>query len=133
MFDFQFDWDDSICVGIEEIDSQHREFFRIGRDLEQMILTGCGAVSEQEILDKLCEVREYMTYHFYTEEKFLEEMKSEHLERHRAQHEEFKRIINAVDCEKLIKDPVKELKQIRNYLQEWFFTHILQEDKNCFR
>lgn len=132
MFDFQFDWHESIEVGIEEIDYQHQQFFKIGRDIEQLILTNCGAADDQQILNKLCEIREYMTYHFYTEEKILTETGSEQLVAHRAQHEEFKRVINAVDCDKLVENPTVELKKIRNVLQEWVFSHVLIEDKRCF-
>lgn len=132
MFDFQFDWDNSISVGIEEIDRQHQQYFRIGRDLEQLILTNCGGADEQQILDVLYEVRDYMTYHFYTEEQILEQNESPYLAEHKQQHDEFKKVINAVDCEELLKNPTAELKKIRTFLQEWFFEHILQEDKKCF-
>ncbi len=110
MFDFQFDWDDSISVGVEEIDRQH-----------------------QQILDTLCEIRDYMTYHFYTEEQILLKNNSIYLGEHKAQHEEFMKVINAVDCEELLKNPTAELKKLRTFLQQWFFTHILQEDKKCFQ
>lgn len=133
MFDFQFDWDDSISVGVEEIDRQHQQYFRIGRDLEQLILTNCGGADDQQILDTLCEIRDYMTYHFYTEEKILLENNSIYLGEHKAQHEEFMKVINAVDCEELLKNPTAELKKLRTFLQQWFFTHILQEDKKCFQ
>lgn len=132
MFDFRFDWDDSIKTGHEEIDSHNRTLFRIGRDIEQLILTDCQAVGEKELLAKLCEIREYMTYHFYTEEQILAENGSAELEAHRAQHEAFKKFINAVDCTDLVEKPTAELKKIRTFLQEWVFSHILFEDKRCF-
>ena len=55
LFDFKFDWDDSLNVGIPEIDTQHQEFFRIGRSIEQLILTGCKNITEKELLELLCE------------------------------------------------------------------------------
>lgn len=132
MFDFQFDWDESIEVGIEDIDEQHQRLFRIGRDLEQLILTDCKAADGRQILDMLCAIREYMTYHFYTEEKILKETNHPEYESHRQQHENFKKTINAVDYEKLLENPTQELNKIRVYLQEWLFDHILHEDKKCF-
>lgn len=35
MFDFKFDWDESISVGVEEIDEQHKELFKIARDINR--------------------------------------------------------------------------------------------------
>ena len=57
MFDFRFDWDNSIATGNEEIDSHNKVLFRIGRDIEQLILTDCRAASEKDLLAKLCEIR----------------------------------------------------------------------------
>ena len=132
MFDFRFDWDNSIATGNEEIDSHNKVLFRIGRDIEQLILTDCRAASEKDLLAKLCEIREYMTYHFYTEEKILKENNFVGFEAHKARHEDFKRFINAVDCTDLVERPTQELKKIRNFLQDWVFSHIMLEDKSCF-
>lgn len=132
LFDFKFDWDDSLNVGIPEIDTQHQEFFRIGRSIEQLILTGCKNITEKELLELLCEIRQYVTYHFYTEEEMLRE-RQEVLEKHKVKHEFLKKKINAVDCNKLVEEPVEALKELKNVLQEWFFEHMLMEDIPTFR
>ena len=45
MFDFNFNWDDSLTLGIEKLDMQHRELFKIGRDIEQLLLIQCIGVN----------------------------------------------------------------------------------------
>ncbi|MGL4800376.1 MAG: bacteriohemerythrin [Cellulosilyticaceae bacterium] len=133
MFDFKFDWDPSISVGIEVIDEQHKELFRIARDLEQLILIECIGVNEEQLLAHLCELREYVTYHFYTEEKIIETYCSkEILDEHKKLHGNFKTIINKIDCIALVNDPVTKIKQLKVFLQEWLFKHILVEDKLIF-
>lgn len=134
MFDFKFDWDPSISVGIEVIDEQHKELFRIGRDLEQLILTECMGINEEQLLAHLCELREYVTYHFYTEEKMIElHYSSDILDRHKKLHGNFKILINKIDCIALVNDPVTELKKLKTFLQEWLFQHILVEDRGIFK
>ena len=133
LFDFKFDWDTSIEVGIQEIDTQHKEFFRIGRDLEQLILTECKYTTEKELLDLLCDIRQYITYHFYTEEAEIARINPEALKEHQAQHEMLKKQINAIDCNKLVDEPLDEVRHIKDILQQWFFEHILIEDMKCFK
>ena len=41
MFDFKFDWCKEMECGVKIIDEQHQILFRIGRDMEQLIMHGC--------------------------------------------------------------------------------------------
>ncbi len=129
MFDFKFDWDKTIEIGIDEIDTQHKELFRVGRDIEQLILTNAAGFTEERILDLLCELRNYTTYHFYTEEQIMRRQNAPELEAHRAQHEGFVKYINGINCIQLVAEPVEEFMKIKDYIQTWFFNHILVEDK----
>ena len=88
MFDFQFDWKDDLNTGVEDIDRQHRELFRIGRDIEQLILTGCVGVGDKELLKIICDLREYVSYHFYEEEKFMKSHNYKDYEVHKKSHED---------------------------------------------
>ena len=133
MFDFKFDWDPNVAVGVKEIDIQHQELFRIGRDIEQLIITGAAGKTPEDIINQLCALREYVTYHFYTEEKILEVFQTpEVYRRHQEQHDAFKARINKIDCIELIKNPVAGFKEIKQMLQQWLFTHILHTDKMDF-
>lgn len=133
MFDFKFDWDDRIGLGIEEVDQQHKELFRICRDIEQIIITGAQNMTPQDILSKLCELREYVTYHFYMEEQIIAELNREGLEAHRQKHEYFKKVINQINCNELVQNPVKGFNEIKVLLQEWLFDHILIEDRTVMK
>lgn len=128
MFDFKFDWDKSINIGIKEIDEQHQELFRIARDIEQFLLRQCEGISEDEVLNQLCELREYITYHFYIEEMIIAEINKDQLESHKKHHDEFIEVVNSIDCIELVKDPQKGLRAIKELIKEWLFGHILTED-----
>ncbi|MDA3733948.1 hemerythrin family protein [Niameybacter massiliensis] len=133
MLDFKFNWDNRISVGINEIDEQHKELFRIGRDLEQLILTRTGQISEQEVLKYLCEVREYITYHFHTEEAVIEQINKEALKEHKALHDDLIEKINKINCIKLVEDQQEGIKYLNIILQEWVLNHILIEDMKVMK
>lgn len=129
MFDFKFDWCPEMECGIKIIDEQHQELFRIGRDLEQLIMNDCKNATPQQLLDVVCELREYATYHFYTEEKLMEKYNYPILARHMADHVELKSKIVRINPPALAKNPTKVLTKVKNNLQDFLFNHILKEDK----
>ena len=63
MFDFKFNWDPQIETGIAEIDDQHKVLFRIGRDIEQLLQYRCIGVTEKQLLDIICELRDRSEEH----------------------------------------------------------------------
>ena len=53
MFDFKFDWASNMETGYSDIDTQHKQLFKIGRDLEQLIRIQCIGVTDKQPLDLL--------------------------------------------------------------------------------
>ena len=133
MFDFNFDWSKDMETSISEIDSQHKEFFRIGRDMEQLLLMKCANVTEKELLDIVCDLREYVAHHFYEEEVIMKEAGYSKLEEHTKKHNEFKDFIMNIDCPALAANPYKELAKIRNAVVDWVFEHMLHDDMEMAR
>ena len=128
MFDFVFDWRDELNLGIKEIDEQHKRLFKIGRDMEQLVRFNCVNVTDKQLLDIVCELRDFVVYHFYEEERFMELCGFEGLEEHRKKHKEFTEYVSKIDCPKLKENPGVELKKIKDTLQDWIFKHMLVED-----
>ena len=129
MFDFKFDWKDDLNINIESVDSQHKELFRIARGIEQMLLTGCVGMESDRLLGIVRELREYVSYHFYEEERIMKEVNYSRYEEHAKIHEEFKEVITNIDWEVLKEEPSQELKKIKDSVQDWIFQHMLIEDK----
>lgn len=128
MFDFNFDWSKDMETKIFEIDSQHKEFFRIGRDMEQLLLMKCANVTQKELLDIVCELREYVGYHFYQEEVWMREAAYSRTEEHVKKHNEFREVIMNIDCPALAANPYVELKKLRDIVVDWVFSHMLHDD-----
>ena len=124
--DFKFNWDASLEIGHSLFDAQHKELFRIGRDIEQLLLTNSVTLSPDQLLNIICELRTYVTYHFYEEEKIMLEINYPYFSAHKHAHDVFTNQIKALnfDADNLY-DSAKTIKEL---LQTWVFEHILIED-----
>lgn len=129
MFDFEFNWQNELNTGIVSIDNQHKQLFRIGRDMEQLLRMQCIGVTDKQLLDIVCELREYVAYHTYEEEVLMAEGGYSGIEFHIEQHKDLIRYVEEINCPKLREDPNMELKAIKDRLQDWIFSHILMEDR----
>ena len=121
-------WNNAFEVGIETIDAQHKELFRMLRDLEQMVLTKCSQYEYNDFVKLICEVRDYSTYHFYEEERIMEVTGFAEIEKHRVQHMEFRTEINKINYIQLEKEPLPIINQLKSYIELWIMQHMLLED-----
>lgn len=133
MFDFKFDWKPDMCIGIEELDLQHQQLFQIARNVEQLVQNNCIGVSDRQILDIVCNLREFSSYHFYKEEEMMGEMQYENYSAHKAEHEEMTKKIMGVDLNAFRSEPLKWMKWARDEIQSYIFSHMLGEDANFGR
>ncbi|MDA3730687.1 hemerythrin family protein [Niameybacter massiliensis] len=121
-------WNNAFEIGIETIDAQHKELFRMLRDLEQMVLTKCSQYEYNDFVKLICEVRDYSTYHFYEEEKIMEVTEFLELDNHRKQHIAFKEEINKINYIQLEKEPLPIINELKSYIELWIMQHMLLED-----
>lgn len=128
MFDFKFNWSPQIETGIAEIDDQHKVLFRIGRDIEQLLQYRCIGVSEKQLLSIICELRDYTAYHYYEEEALMEQAGYPKLEEQRAAHKKFAEYVENIDCPAMRDNPERELKKVRDALQDMIFNHMMVDD-----
>lgn len=129
MFDFKFDWQDDLNTNIGRLDEQHKELFKIARNIEQLLITKCATVDSKILLDIICELREYISYSFYEEEKLMKKANYSNYEEHIKSHEELKKVILNIELSVLNEKPCEELKKIKDSVQDWIFQHMLIEDK----
>lgn len=128
MFDFKFDWKEELNTGIEGVDQQHQELFRIVREIEQLLITHCMDVSTKQLYAIIRELREFVSYHFYEEEKLMKKYGVSNYNEHVKEHKRMTRLIEGIDIPKLWKQPYKELTKIKEGLQDNIFMHMFQID-----
>jgi hemerythrin len=117
-------WNDSLSVGVPEIDEQHKQLVQM---LNQMIEADDTSVRSEVISDILTRMTEYADYHFTTEEAYMQAYSYPEYEAHRDQHVEFMRktaqlALAAMDYDKQVPE------ELLTYLKDWLITHILQSD-----
>lgn len=125
-------WEDKFSVGIQSIDIQHKQLFKLISDLlEEMKLGKAGQVINPIIQ----ELEKYAVIHFRKEEFFFERFNYPEKVRHMAEHQVF---IQKVDS---LKSSIKSGNtsvafELLNFLKLWIEQHILVSDKEyseCFR
>lgn len=95
-------WTSAFETGIEDLDQQSKELFRMLRDL--------------------------VTYHFYTEENIMENIGYPQLHTQKQAHEKFKLEINKINYIELKENPLKVIDHVRAFVELWIMQHMLLED-----
>ncbi len=129
MFDFKFDWKEELNTGIEAVDQQHQEMFRIVRDIEQLLIIHCIGVTEKQLYAIIRELREFVSYHFYEEEKLMKKYNVSTYEEHKKNHKRMVKLIEGIDIPKLGRQPYEELNKIKEGIQDNIFEHMFNVDR----
>ena len=117
-------WDDSLLLGIETIDKQHKSFFTL---LNEIISLSENNNNEDKVLDLLNELEMHSECHFKTEEALMREANSPNLEEHINQHNVFQKktkdfmVVYSYGNKVLIN-------KIIAFMKQWLITHIREYD-----
>jgi hemerythrin len=120
-------WDESLTVGIELIDAQHKELFdRINR-----LLDACKrGEGKEEIADVVSFLGNYVVEHFESEEQAMQKRNYPAFSAHKQEHDVFRK-----DFETLKEDIAREgaglgaVAKINKALVDWLIKHIGRSDK----
>ncbi len=120
-------WTEDLSVGVQEIDSQHKELFIRANDLLEAMKRGKGREEVRELIRFL---DDYTIMHFGLEERYMLEYEYPDYLSHKQKHSQF--------MEK-IRDEKKELEsegvtvdaaaRIGLFLTQWWIEHIRNVDK----
>ena len=122
-----FIWDDKFSIGINEIDNQHKEIFKICRNLELLLQVPKGIDIKEDAIKVLCSLREYVTFHFYTEENFMKSIHYPRFLEHKNEHDNFKEQVVKVNINNLINSK-NDLEILLNNLYSFLLNHVLKSD-----
>ncbi len=122
-----FEWKDSLSVGIEEIDEQHKELIIKLDELAESILHKKGKGKISMILKFM---KDYGKTHFTCEEVYMTISNFPGLEAQQKQHERFistvNRLLTGLDSE---RDMEFFASQVQRFLIDWLILHIKTTDK----
>lgn len=115
-------WDETMSVGVEELDEQHRQLIRLINEAYAAVQRH----DERRLDILLAQMDDYARLHFATEEDYMVRCDYPDLADHRERHDTF-----SADVADFRKNRFERtnLSQIFVYLSRWLTTHILSEDK----
>jgi hemerythrin-like metal-binding protein len=117
------EWDQSLLINIDEIDSQHKGLIEMINFLES-----CAKAPDRH---KICfeivlKLKNYFNEHFMTEEKHMNEQGYPELVMHKKEHNEFVKAV--LDFEMACVEFYSPYTPMLDFLKEWFTNHIKNTD-----
>ncbi len=117
-------WDDSYSVKNSTIDEQHKKLFRLINEFSESV----NSKQNSESLSKLLKgLKEYIVFHFKTEEMYLRLSNYPNFDLHKKEHERF--IEKVLDIEQKFHDGVlTDPPKIVAFLTAWITCHVKESD-----
>lgn len=118
----KFNWEDSLSVGVDAMDDQHKVLINGINELMEVIDTA----SNEEILKRYSALGDFVVKHFTDEEAFMESIGYEGLASHKIIHE--KLLAQLGDFAKEIEAGTLDSNKLFQFLQFWLKSHIMGID-----
>lgn len=116
-------------TGIEVIDEEHAELFRIIRRANDLITEELLHDKYDEIVSVLDQLRNYTVQHFADEEEYMASINYEGLDIQKKTHEMFVDKLNDINLDDLDDNQQQYLIELVDFLLMWLVNHILKMDK----
>ncbi len=121
----QVEWDESLSVGVQDFDDEHKILIGMINDLHDAVLNHDRTLDLSDVLKSL---GDYVKVHFSHEEKLFRELGYPDAETHCLEHATF---VGEIDLfwNGLEKGQGTLSMQIIQFLKEWLVNHIQKSDK----
>ena len=120
-----FNWNKSMSVENEEIDSQHKQWIDTIENFYQGIQSGS---SKDHMKTLIKSMKDYTVFHFKKEEDYMRSMAYPDLDDHIEIHQAF--IKKVEDFEDRFSSGKLLLSlEVTNFMKDWVKNHIMTEDK----
>lgn len=120
---------DDYLVGIDLIDKEHKELFRIVDKANHLIKSYDASSSYDKIIEILNELKEYTKEHFGDEEEYMESIHYKGIVAQKRAHEAFIDKLENIDLNEIENNPHEYLQNLLEFLLGWLINHILHADK----
>lgn len=120
-------WKESYRIGIDRIDNQHIELFRMTAELVNAIENGAETGVFQKAIDFL---KRYVVYHFKDEEEYQASVCYDGLEAHKKMHRDFTDTVLVYEKRLLYSNfDIRIIKQMAGMLTSWLIFHVADADQ----
>jgi hemerythrin-like metal-binding protein len=125
-------WDESIAMGIDEIDVQHKQLVTAVNELFDAMKIGKAKDAIDDVLKKIVH---YTKEHFATEEKYFDQFGYLETEQHKKEHNDFIKEVN--DFVKSLNEgkPTRSGSEVAitvdlwKFLKSWLEKHVTDTDR----
>jgi len=122
----QLKWSPKYELGLDSIDSEHKELFKTYNDFHAALLGGQMGV--EEITSYLTDLMTDTQVHFTHEQALMERLDYPRLAIHKNQHEHLIADLTALTL-RFNKDILKATDSVLLYMYSWLIDHIQGEDR----
>jgi hemerythrin-like metal-binding protein len=117
-------WTDALDIGLPLVNEQHKELIALSNSLIQAMINGMG----RDVLAELFrELRDYTSYHFDAEEKYMEKIHYPELDHQKAAHRKLKDEVDEFSTRLLGGQGVAPTEAL-DFINDWIIKHILEMD-----
>jgi hemerythrin len=120
---------DEYLTGLDFIDNEHRELFRIIKQADELVRLGVIEDDLEEIRGILDELESYTKNHFSDEERYMRSIKYDGLAAQKRAHEAFIEKLEMLDYDKVKENPQETMEHLIEFLTKWLINHIMHMDK----
>lgn len=119
------EWNDSLSVGIEAIDADHKRLLGMINQLQ----TAAHYHTDDEMIEKtLNDLVEYTKYHFSREEEIMQANDYPDFDGHKQQHEDMvNQVLKFIDEYRV--DKTRTIDNVTLFLKTWLINHIKGSDQ----
>ena len=119
-------WDESLSVGVELIDDQHKMLIMKLIDLSNAVEEHQEAAFIMRTIDFLTD---YSNFHFSAEEKEMEMANYPDIEEHKTYHKSFIEMIETMEQDMLEEGATRAIgESVNTFLWNWLANHIKEVD-----
>lgn len=124
-----FEMKDEFLTGIDMIDDEHRELFRIAQSAMDLYQNEFVADKYDHIVEILEELKAYTVKHFADEEAYMESIHYKRLFSQKIEHDAFIEKLNEYNLDEIDENQNETILDLLNFLNDWLVNHILEQDK----
>lgn len=120
---------DDCLIGVEAIDNEHRELFRIINETQALLDNQILSDKYDHIIEMVDRLQQYAEEHFRHEEEYMESIRHPELNLQKRQHLFFCDKINSI-TNSFSSDHEQQavLEDLLHYLVTWLYRHIISSD-----
>lgn len=124
-----FEMKDEYLTGIQFIDEQHAELFRIAKEAYELLHKSFVGDKYDHIVSIITQLKDYAIMHFHDEEEYMESIQYKKMFTQKMEHQEFINKLEEFDFDEIDQNQVNTLINLLEFLDDWLGHHILENDK----